>query len=646
MEFALRDAYAKKVLEKYKDLNEAYKHIDNYDGLKPSNVPLGVTLDRRTWELTEVDRLQAEVDYRAASSTMTSEEYHRQLDSGEFLVSNFDKSYTYKRCINNYINKKGRVSKAERTELEDESDKMVERVLADTDILLTTASNCGGGLLKDSKSFVPTIIICDEAGQISIPSLCVPLTIFEKWEGVFLFGDPQQLSPTVLSGQFNEFGLNAKKSPPALLELKKFDSYLLDTQYRMCPGCSKFPRDQLYDGRGLKDAESVKVDNDVRKYIRGYTKSRGAKGDKGQGTEYVLANVRGGCSRVEVNGTSLVNHANADAIVDMIGQFLRDGVIRGINIKILTYYQGQRRLLRRKIAQSDWAKADKDAIEISTVDAFQGRESRVVIVDTVAARDRFKAPPPKTDDDDEDEEDVGTEGYIKIGVVTGHVKSAARLNVALTRAQDSTIVVCQTALLSGVAQKKRGKLFNSVTNLVGDTKGRDCIITDLTPDSHPEAVAHRKKLGRNRVNQELAAQATQDLSFIGASKQNWRATRYERAVPPMMTFPLYRTPEGQTTRPIGNPELIAQADAHDEDQKQIAAVQAASQAASLHTAEVEAEDRRTLEAGTQESLGPAATLEEAAGTDAKMAEPVDQDDMDSDASGEFLAEGDEQEEDV
>ncbi len=66
---------------------------------------------------------------------------------------------------------------------------MVERVLADTHILFTTASSCGGALLEESRSFVPTTIFCDEAGKISITSLCVPLTTFTKWEGLLLSGD-------------------------------------------------------------------------------------------------------------------------------------------------------------------------------------------------------------------------------------------------------------------------------------------------------------------------------------------------------------------------------------------------------------------------------------------------------------------------
>ena len=41
------------------------------------------------------------------------------------------------------------------------------------------------------------MIFCDEAGQVSIAELCVPLTTFTNWEGPVLVGDDPQLEPTV-----------------------------------------------------------------------------------------------------------------------------------------------------------------------------------------------------------------------------------------------------------------------------------------------------------------------------------------------------------------------------------------------------------------------------------------------------------------
>lgn len=99
----------------------------------------------------------------------------------------------------------------------------------------------------------------------------------------------------------------------------------------MAPACSKFPRMEFFDGKGLKDSD-------------------------------------------EVNGTSLVNHANAGVVVDMIDRLILTKVVKAGMIKVLTYYQGQRRLMRQLLDSRPWDRDLKDAIEISTVDSFQGRE--------------------------------------------------------------------------------------------------------------------------------------------------------------------------------------------------------------------------------------------------------------------------------
>lgn len=102
---------------------------------------------------------------------MSEEEYQTKFTRGEISVAKFDKSKKYRDCIANYIAKDGDVKSKEQVALQDETDAMTERVLKGTTFLFSTASNCGGELLENSKSFMPTIIFCDEAGQISIPSL-------------------------------------------------------------------------------------------------------------------------------------------------------------------------------------------------------------------------------------------------------------------------------------------------------------------------------------------------------------------------------------------------------------------------------------------------------------------------------------------
>ena len=598
MEFATRQEYATKMFEKYENLNEAYQAIQEYDPIKRSNVAAGMTLDYRIWEITDRDRRMAEADYRDTRERLSPDEFHGQLATGAISIASFDNSKKYRECMANYQAKRGRITRVERTAFEDESDSMVERVLAETHILFSIASNCGGSLLEGSRSFVPTAIFCDETGHISIPSLCVPLTTFEKWEGLFLFGDIQQLEPTALSGQSNEFFANAKVSPLALLVMKGFNSLVLDTQYRMCPACSAFPRWQFYDNAGLHDSDEVKEDNDVRKAIRKMTRAANVGGDNGQGSEYVVTNVANGCSRVELNGTSLVNYANADSILRLVDRFLTEGTIKARMIKILSYYQGQRRLLRKKISDMRWPKAIKDAIEISTVDAFQGKQSRVIIVDIVAAKDKLKASMTRYGNPLEDEDDNGGEGYIQPGIATRHVRSPNRLNVALTRGKDATFVFCQATLLLSHTRRNRGKQYNATANMIGDANERNCMMTDWREDTHPKSVTERVKAGGKKVMDERTIQRVKDFEFIATGKASWNVMKHLPAIPKADPLVKYRVRQGHTTRPIGNPELTAIADAHDAEQAQIDHAKEASEV----TAEAHAAEQRSLELTMKESL--------------------------------------------
>ncbi len=595
MEVDARQEYAKKMLAQLDSVDQVYKAMQHYDDLKQSNVPNGMTLDYRIWEITRADLDEAEAAEEAHRKSLTPAEYNRQLGNGQISVAMYDKSLKYKQCVANYVSKNGKISQAERLELQNQSNAMIERVLANTHILFSTASNCGGELLEDNHSFEPTVIFCDEAGQISIPSLCVPLTTFTKWESLFLFGDTQQLEPPALSGQFNEFIANAKTSPLGLLAIKNFDSYLLDTQYRMAPQCSQFPRWQFYDNKGLKDSDMVKEDNEVRQAVRGYTHGLGVQGPHQTGSEYMVLDVANGCSRVELNGTSLVNHANADVIIGIIDALILTGEVKASMIKVLTYYQGQRRLLKRKIAEQKWPKAIKDAIGISTVDAYQGNETRVIIVDFVAAKDRLTGPAEQ--DTPDDAEDLGGEDYIKAGAITGHVRSPNRLNVGLTRGQDSTMVVCQAALLMASRRKGRGKHQNALYDMINDARTRNCVVLDPTEDTHPDSVQLRERMGRTRVQRTRKREAEADLKFIADGKINWQQTRHRPSILAPEPFKHYRRQGGHTTRPIGNPELVAKADAFDEERQ----VERAK-AESLAVEALEEENRRRLNLGISQSL--------------------------------------------
>ena len=247
-----------------------------------------------------------------------------------------------------------------------------------------------------------------------------------------------------------------------------------------------------------------------------------------------------------------------------------------------------------------WTWEIQKAIEISTVDAFQGREARTVVVDSVAAQDNLQDSPKKEANTPEDTEDLGGEDYVKAGAVTAHVRSPNRLSVALTRVKDATIVLCQAALLASTSKPPRGKQYNAVANRIGDARTCNCWMDDFTEDMYPVSVESRRKGVQGRCSRSSRRRELRSLDFIAASKRNWEETESMPSEFPHEPFKQYCTRGGHTTRPICNPQLVAEADAYDDEQVGTERAKAAS----LTTEGFKAEDERTLWLGVQQSLDP------------------------------------------
>lgn len=577
-DFVVRQNQMQELMAQYDTVDQVYQALQGDPRLKRSNVPVGMALDYRIWDLTEADKADALAKYTQARAAMGDEEFAARFAAGTISQDMFDKSAVYRACVVNYIAKAGKLNQKERLQFEDASDEIVRRVLADTSIVFTTCSNAGGKLLEEGTSFKPSVIFCNEAGQVGLASLCVPLTIFHDWEGVFLFGDTCQLEPTVLSGGFNEFINNARISPLALLDLKGFPQYLLDTQCRMSPAISNFPNQQFYHGK-LTNHPSASCDNAnrTRDKICRLSKRLGANGFKGRGSEYFLLDVKHGASRIEANGTSLVNHANADTIIILIKDMIDMGVQPG-EIKILCYYQGQRRLLREKISETLWEQGIKDAIQIPqihTVDAFQGKESSVIVVDMVTARDPLMFKSLKGNRNAQalqavdDQLDNGTEAYVKLGSITGDVRNGKRLNVALTRAMHGLVVVCQEALLVGdpKATKNRGKHYNAISNMCMNARTRNCyVLDDQTEDSHPQSLVLRESLQSEDIKTMREKQTSADLGYIGDLRRSAQELKNKKP-DSSIKVPKYRTVKGHTTRPIEESPALVAAEKHDRERE-------------------------------------------------------------------------------
>jgi hypothetical protein len=290
-----------------------------------------------------------------------------------------------------------------------------------------------------------------------------------------------------------------------------------------------------------------------------------------------------GVSRLEYNATSMVDHANANAVVQAIANLLTEEDLKPAKIKALTYYQGQARLTRRLIEAREWSQDHDENIDIKraltvfTPDAFQGKEDDVVIVDFVAAENvlahGYKGilAGCSADHDGDDGNDDETEGYVKFGTVTGHVKDPNRLCVALSRPKACLILVCQESLLLSTLRLKQGKYKNALGSMMMDAKNRMLVYTDTkVRDTHPEGIAasERRQKGEDEYLRRNAAQ--KDLADMG--KLIMCARNISQSSSRIRSEPIlrYRTPRGLTTRPFGPPSMVENADAFDENQHRLA----------------------------------------------------------------------------
>ncbi|KAL8933193.1 MAG: hypothetical protein Q9211_005916 [Gyalolechia sp. 1 TL-2023] len=373
--------------------------------------------------------------------------------------------------------------------------EMEQRVIKDVDCLGTTLNNAGSEFA--SVGYNPSIICIDEAGQASFPGFYVPMVAFPAWEALLMFGDPQQLTPTILARSFSEVATMAKISPLEFAYKNKRNLYLLTEQFRMAEAIYRFPNDQFYSGRLTCHPDALQ-DNDTRRAVRRVSTQYGIGGpEANKGSEYFFLDVVNGAARVEAFGTSLLNYANADAIHELIGRLLEEG-IPSDSILVLSIYKAQLKHLILTLRPT--ADGEKQYNLISTVDSFQGGESPVVILDTVVAKDFPDYVAKQTRADGADDGAEPQSGH-KYGTVTAFSRDPHRLCVALTRAMDGCIVVGQQTLLLQTLKRSKDATYNTLSRMVLDAHKRNLISTDLAHiDTHPSAIKERQEMTKTQAD--------------------------------------------------------------------------------------------------------------------------------------------------
>ncbi|CAM0944776.1 unnamed protein product [Alopecurus aequalis] len=294
-------------------------------------------------------------------------------------------------------------------------------------VLCTASSSSRLHYLQKPQPF--DLLVVDEAAQLKECESLIPLQIPGIRLAV-LIGDEYQLPALVKSQVCDEadFGRSLFQRLSSLGHPK----HLLDVQYRMHPGISKFPVSSFY-GNQISDGENVLHRDYERKHLTGPMYG-----------SYSFINIDGGKESSGKNDKSLINTIEVAAVTRIVQRLFKESVEtrRKLSVGVVSPYKGQVRAIQEKLDKR-YEMHSGFSVKVRSVDGFQGAEEDIIIFSTVRSNNAGKV---------------------------GFLNNENRTNVALTRAKHclwivgnaTTLVSSKTVWRKIVADaKERGCFFDA-----------------------------------------------------------------------------------------------------------------------------------------------------------------------------------------
>jgi serine/threonine protein kinase len=271
-------------------------------------------------------------------------------------------------------------------------------------------------------------VIVDEAARASPMELVVAMQAGKR---VLLVGDHLQLPPSyprAVEAQASALLGMLRKDFRRINNFQRaFSSAYgqavgktLRIQYRMAEHISRlvshcFYGDSLEVGRAPPGPEYEKLPSFLTSQVVWIDTQ-----DQGRGAFHREAGTHKG---------ALVNEQEALAVVEVVRAILTSREFlerlaeqdRGHEptIGIIAMYSDQRNLIRKKLEQAEWASGLRDHFSVGTVDSYQGRENRIIVLSVVR-------------------NDTGEQ--------IGFLNDPERINVAMSRAKDRLVIVSSSSM--------------------------------------------------------------------------------------------------------------------------------------------------------------------------------------------------------
>nr|XP_032625623.1 protein ZGRF1 isoform X2 [Chelonoidis abingdonii] len=240
------------------------------------------------------------------------------------------------------------------------------------------------------------VVVLDECSQMTEPVSLLPIARFEC-EKLILVGDPKQLPPTI-QGSEGSHDNGLEQTLFDRLCLMGHDAVFLRTQYRCHPAISAVVNDLFYEGN-LLDGISEMDRSPLLDWL----------------PTLCFFNVNG-AEQIE-RDNSFYNMAEVYFVIKLIQSLIASG-IEGSMIGVITLYKSQMYKIYNLLSAVHSDALEIKAVQVSTVDAFQGAEKEIIVLSCVRTRQ------------------------------VGFIDSEKRMNVALTRGKRHLLIVGNLACLS------------------------------------------------------------------------------------------------------------------------------------------------------------------------------------------------------
>lgn len=373
------------------------------------------------------------------------EEYYREYEKQ--FIANIDRNTINQQIIDAFVSKtnthrKGKIRKI--LEIQKQWEERLPQceevdlyIIKSTTIIAGTCIGFISNRVIRSAEF--DYVIVDEAAKATYPELAVS---FAKAKKIILVGDHKQLPPVLDTEiiEANKDTIRSEDLNEGLFEklynnFPEDNKHRLTIQYRMHPVIGSLISKVFYE-------------NEIQNGTPKEQRITGIPCYDNLAIEWITTSELSPSRRYEkkVGNASYATYKN-DAELNIIKNKLRelDALsTRAIKVGVITAYSAQKSAIKDMVRQQ---KFEHLQVEVDTVDAFQGGQKEIIIYSTVRSSDKAK----------------------KIGFL----KSEARLNVSLSRAQSLLIIVGDLTFLNN--PQIHGNKFPEIIEYISQTDG--CKIT-------------------------------------------------------------------------------------------------------------------------------------------------------------------------